>query len=282
LDTSRDGKLKFNEFKSKLKSLGFTTNVNACLRTLFDLIDDAGDESSKRSITAEEMSFLDKWECPDYLWSEPDFDAKEPFLRLVVQRYNGNPLLAWRIALDHDSSMRVSYYEFMEAYKNLVNKSVFLPNLATCVPSLFRAFNKSNTGWISLKDFDQPMYERLAAFTVWAKGAFGKVSLMCKALMDGEDCNRVTFRHFWQAMKEHLGMAKDEAWLLFEGLSMESRRSGTIRPDELFFLDKWDFLIDAEEEVAWENMMKDVETQLKGGSKETIEPLEGVARLNEQ
>lgn len=262
LDSSRDGKLSYSEFSNGLKRLGFTTFVNTCLRTLFDLIDDPGDETSKRCITVEEIAFLDVWECPEYLWSAPDHAAKEKFLESIITRYHKNPLLAWRKALDTDSSMRVSYYEFLKAYR-LMSQNSLLP-ASNSVPELFRALDISNTGWLSLRDFDEPTYHSLIRFSKWATEAFGKVHLLCKNLAGAEDEGKVKFKIFRKVMKEALGLDNDEAWKLFEGLSMESKKSGAIAPDELFFLDRWDYKAEYEEELAWEKMMTDIGKELHG------------------
>jgi len=265
LDTSRDGKLSFAEFSKGLKKLGFTTHINACLRTLFDLIDDAGDESSKRTISATEIAFLDRWDCPEYLWAEADAEAKAQFLKAITSRFHNNPLLAWRKALDTDSSMRVSYYEFLKAYKTMANRHLVPePSSAMSVPALFRALDKSNTGWLSLRDFDETTYHSLITFSTWASESFGKVSLCCKRLAGPEDGDKVNFQFFRRAVKDGLGLEKDQAWKLFEGLSLESKKGGTIKPDELFFLDRWDFKAELEEELAWEKMMNDLSQELQG------------------
>lgn len=280
LDSSRDGKLSYVEFSRGLKRLGFTTHVHACMRTLFDLIDDSGDDSSKRCITAQEIGFMDKWDCPEYLWAEPDVDGKGPFLQAIIKKYHNNPLLAWRKALDTDSSMRVSYYEFIKAYKLLSNKGVFEADVAKCVPGLFRALDKSNTGWLSLRDFDGATYDTLITFATWAKREFGKVHLFCKHVAGPDNAEKVNFKAFKGAMKDGLGLAKDAAWRLFEGLSLESKKEGTIKPDELFFLDRWDFRAELEEELAWEKMMYDIESQMRGETAENAESTEAVTNLS--
>jgi len=262
LDTSRDGKLSFMEFTKGIRRLGFDDHVNTCVRRLFELVDEGGDER-KRSISADEMAFLDKWECPEYLWVEPDFEAKEIFINATIARFHHNPLLAWRKALDKDSSMRVGYEEFKSAIKLMSQKKVFKTDLSKNVSTLFRALDGSNTGWLSLRDFHEPTYQSLITFSTWAKAEFGKVSLCCKAMAGPEDEDQLSFKSFRKVIKPSLGLDNDEAWKLFEGLSLESKKDGTIKPDELFFLDRWHFEAELEEELAWEKMMTDLHKELK-------------------
>jgi len=262
LDTSRDGRLSYREFGEGLEKLGFHNHNSICARTLFDLIDDAGDESSMRKITAEELMFLDMWEIPEHLFAEPDADAAKQFVKLIVARFRNNPLLAWRKALDTDSSMRVSYYEFIKAFKTLSQKGI-LPATKSNVPSLFRALDRCNTGWLSLRDFDEATYDLLIRFSSWAKNEYGKVSLCCKPLAGSEGGDRARFRPFAKAVRHGMALSQDEAWRLFEGLSLESKRDeATIKPDELFFLDKWDPTHEQEEKEAWERMMISGEAQI--------------------
>jgi len=269
LDTQKDGKLTVPEFCKGLKRLGFQTadNTDFTLRTLFELIDDAGDVDSKKSITVKEMAFLDRWECPEYMWCQPDYDAKVPFLKATIERFRNNPLLAWRKALDTDGSMRVSYYEFIKAYKSMSSRKLVPEMSSKHLPALFRALDRCCCGWLSLRDFDEATYNSLVAFSKWATESFGKVSLSCKALAGPEDGDKVKFQFFKKGVKAGLGLNKDEAWRLFEGLSLESKKGGTIKPDELFFLDRWDFKAEIEEEMAWDRMMTDIESQLLGDQK---------------
>jgi hypothetical protein len=208
------------------------------------------------------MTLADNWECPEHLFVAPDVEAAKQFVELVVARYKHNPLLAWRKALDTDSSMRVSYYEFIKAFKTLSQKGILPANIKD-VPALFRALDRCHTGWLSLRDFDEGIYERLIRFSTWAKGEYGKVSLCCKPLAGEDGGDRARFRPFAKAVKRGIHINQDQAWQLFEGLSLESNKSeATIKPDELFFLDKWNPAADQEEEEAWERMMIEGSAQI--------------------
>jgi Ca2+-binding EF-hand superfamily protein len=263
LDTSRDGRLSFREFEQGLTKLGLQGHAKVCVKSLFDLIDDAGDEFSMRKITVDELAFLDRWECPEYMWVEPDFDAKESFLKSVIARYRSNPLLAWRKALDTDSSMRVSYYEFIDAFKKLSQKGIFPNSITRSAPGLFRALDGCKTGWLSLRDFDLGTYEQLKTFTAWTRAEFGKVSQCCKSLSGPDGNGLVHFKPFRRAVQDPLGLSQDEVRNLFEGLSLETKGEGTIKPDELFFLDRWDYDAEREEEEAWLRMVSEVEASLQ-------------------
>merc|ERR1740121_1109086 len=82
------------------------------------------DGASTGSISQTELRFLDVWKPPAYLWEEPDSEAFDRFKQALLVKHNGNPLLAWRRALDKDSSMRVSYEEFLVQCKYLAKHGI--------------------------------------------------------------------------------------------------------------------------------------------------------------
>lgn len=260
-DKSRDGTLTFNEFAQALKTEGFEEQYNINARTLFDLIDDAehGEHQGNRRVSLKEFTFLDRWECPEYLWAEPDEAAATEFRRVLGSRHRRNMLLAWRKTLDQDSSMRVSYHEFTLSCKNLARSGVPLVGGIQNIAALFRAMDENASGWLSLREFDMTAYTLLTAFCDWVKREHGKPSQSIKTL--ASDSESLAWKEFKKAVQDGLGFSKDEALFLFEGLSMESKQ-GTIVPTELVFLDKWDFKAELEEELAWDEMVKMQKRQL--------------------
>jgi len=265
-DKSRDGKLTFPEFAQAIQREGFEENFNINARTLFDLIDDSdpGESKGARTISLQELLFLDAWECPEYLWVDPDEAAAEEFRRILAVRYRQNLLLAWRRILDKDSSMRVCYHEFQNTCKQL-SRSEALAALVQNPSALFRAFDTNASGWLSLREFDMPAYTLLTTYCEWVKKEFGRPSQSIKAL--ASDKQSLNWNEFRKAVHDGIGLSKDEAEYLFEGLSME-KKSGTIIPQELVFLDKWDYKAELEEELAWDEMVQMQKRQI------VVEPVE--------
>ena len=69
----RNGKMSLQEFMRGCQAADFPVELKSSVQSVFDVMDDHHDHhhhhSGGKNITADEMSFLDAWKSPDYLWS---------------------------------------------------------------------------------------------------------------------------------------------------------------------------------------------------------------------
>lgn len=200
--------------------------------------------AGKALITADEMAFLDSWKCPDYLWAPADQGAKRGFQEALISRHGDNYIIAWRKALDKDSSMRVNFPEFTQTCKRLARQGVPHAIPASGISSLYCAFDPCRRGWFTLRDWHERSYTVLVAFRRWAMDEFTKVS-DCFKHWDATGVGLGKFRAFTKT----LDLTCDEKEYLFEGLSLEAEHwseekgryaHGTLTRAQVHFLDTWD------------------------------------------
>lgn len=263
-DTQRDGKLTFQEFSNACNKTGFTaTFPEISIRQVFDLMDDAVDQSSMGRLTENEVKFLDNWDCPEYIFEEVDADLFDRFREILLARYGDNALLAWRKALDKDASMRVSYYEFTATVKKLEKAGHLSAEDTANIPALFRSIDARCDGFISLQEWDLGAHRLLTTFASWAKEKYGKVSNLAKVAMEkdsdekraaGKDTG-VKYADFRRLVQAPLDLEQEEVFQLFCGLSLEGKQ-GRISQSELMFLDHWDYEDEQKEELHWHLMLQ--------------------------
>lgn len=245
LDTEKNGSVSYREFERGCSKERLPPAVKDSLKQIFQLLDNAGNKATKGNITVEEIAFLESWKCPPYLWQEPDHAAKEQFVSELIARHRSNPLLAWRKALDKDGSMKVTYDEFVTNCKEIAQSGVASAAPSTGLPALYCAFDTDRSGWFTFRDWDEPAFRTLAAFSRRVAGEFGRPSGCVKA-WEKEKGAGVGLGAF-NRHTEALGLSAEDRDVLFEGLSLEKvsfdsgAKKGKISHQELVFLDSWEF-----------------------------------------
>lgn len=261
LDHDRSGAISYKEFLDACGRLGLPEEMHDTIVTLFLLLDyDSND--GKGSISAEEMSFLDVWKPPGYLWETPDYDAKDRFQEALVSKHNQNPLMAWRWALDRDASMRVSYEEFVIQCKTLAKKGMSEAAPPEGVTSLYVAFDEDRRGWITLRDWDPDAFENLERFVTFARTECGNLNRFLKAVegVTGDEGEKVALGGgvplgmFRRALKPG-GFPPSKCFSLFEALQAPTKRRGHntsyLFPSDISFLAHWDPDREMKEDSTW-------------------------------
>lgn len=115
LDTDRNGKLDLDEFKECCEKHNFQpkSRVVAIFRTIGYL----GKMDEEGNVLLRSMIFLDHWDVPEYLIAQPDDAGAEWWKQVLLAKYKGNAMAAWRKLLDKDGSMRLNFLDFKTALK---------------------------------------------------------------------------------------------------------------------------------------------------------------------
>jgi len=275
LDRDRSGQVSFNEFSKACPLLGLPDRLQESIATLFLLLDHE-EGRGQQQISYDELCFLDKWKPPGYLWEEPDKAARIKFQEALVARHGGNPLLAWRRALDKDSSMRVSYEEFLVQCKYLTKHGCSEAQPACGPIALYVAIDEDRSGWFNLRDWDQEVFDLLRKFVLWARAEYGTTAKFLQkaekfeADDDASDHgDGVPYSKFNNAVKP-LGIAYAQRVMLFEGLQGVTKRhegkAGRLRPQDVKFLAAWDPDWEVKEDDTWGKLAgKHVTTEAKKG-----------------
>lgn len=263
-DNDHNGKMTMQEFVQGCHAQDFPSELKDSVQALFAVMDD-GRGAGKANVTADEMAFLDAWKCPDYLWVQPDNQARAAFQHALAARHGGNHIIAWRKALDKDKSMRVSFSEFTETSRNLARHGVPEAVPARGVSALFCAVDQCRRGWFTLRDWHEESWNLLARFRQWVLAAYPKEKKVsdCFKDWDTHSSSAITIGTF-KSHVQTLDMTSDEKEYLFEGLSLqveawseEKNRYafGTLTRAELKFLDAWDPETEKQEAVAWDEQL---------------------------
>jgi len=253
LDTDGNGKVTFDEFSRACSSHGLPARLQESMKTLFLLVDDPNDYSSRGVITEDEIMFLDAWQCPVYLREKPDVAGRMHFQHALLERYGGNPLAAWRTELDKDLSMRVNFSEFTTACHHLARLGMKEANPSKGVPALYCAFDKNRQGWFALSDWDEPSHTALGSFVKHAKAKFGKVSECIRKNEEhaGEGVDLPTFRRGIKGA----GLHSDDVVIVFDGLLPHRRghhkEDSRLHVQDVLFLDKWRAEDDGKNDESW-------------------------------
>eukprot|EP00746_Dinoflagellata_sp_MGD_P086916 gnl/MRDRNA2_/MRDRNA2_34456_c0_seq1.p1 gnl/MRDRNA2_/MRDRNA2_34456_c0~~gnl/MRDRNA2_/MRDRNA2_34456_c0_seq1.p1 ORF type:complete len:683 (+),score=136.82 gnl/MRDRNA2_/MRDRNA2_34456_c0_seq1:116-2164(+) len=296
VDHNRTGKVSLKAFLHYCKTHGL--EEEGPVWTLFKMCGDRGltvrqpnlsRSGQDQTIVLSSLSFLDRWECPEYLWISADNDGLSHWRGKLMAKYKGNGIIAWRRELDKDESMRVNWLEFKTACKNSKDD--------VNVPGVWRALDNNLSGWLSLREFDPAGAELLRKFKMYAQTKFGSCQRFIES-MDSKGSSEISRNAFRAALKkagifnfkveeaalaaqdeksegggknvsqvkarysmkkEHrrlsaLEVEDEDIDALFSGLDVDG--SGLIRAHEVRFLDRWDVARELAEEAVWEKLMK--------------------------
>jgi len=147
------------------------------------------------------------------------------FKRFLRRRY-GHFVRAWRRVLSPDGSMVLQ--------KNDLFKAVASIGWLGDVRLLWQAFDKDDSGTVSIEELDVHGAEILAHFHKFVKDQFGSASSAFRQL-DKFNTRKLRQPEFAAAVKSH-GF-RHPAKSLFHGLDLQGNR--TIVEEDLLFLDRW-------------------------------------------
>jgi hypothetical protein len=240
MDHKRIGRLSKDDVVLSLGKLNFE---GICKEELFDLLDREG----LGFVVPRDLKFLKKWQPVAYLFVQPS----EELMRNIKEGFqvaHGSLWRTWRLALDADCTMRVSWGEFLTACKKLwrafaaksVALPVTLPTTEEHIAAAWRAMDFDCSGWIPLKMFDPAAYKGLKNFKSWAQNTYGSCVEAIRAL-DVKNDGKLSI---WELRKSDTrpGAYPGDVDRLFEYLDWDKQRS--IGENEVKFLDDWD--------IAWE------------------------------
>lgn len=221
-------KLLNGPFAKVIKDIGYTPIAQPSVRsTILSSLDYFGCGFVSRA----DLEWLDLWEPPDWICSEPDLDAWAEIRKMIMSRYD-HPLAAWRGLLDRDDSNSVSWREFKDACRRVGYRG----NLG----GAWRALDDDLSGAITLQEFDEPSFSILESFKKWGEDNFGSVELLFKSI-DADGSGSVTLPELRRACKA--GKWRGDVHTLFNCLDVDGRRAGgkrSISIEELLFLDSWE------------------------------------------
>jgi len=218
IDRHKAKRLKMNDFIDGCKHAGFQQN----LRSLFQWLD----WQNKKYLTSDDLACLDSWRPSAWLTAEPNPEAAKDF-KAAVQKKCKHMVKAWRALLDRDNSNRVNWHEFEDAAKRL--------HWRWDVPGAWLAFDEDQSGYITLREFDEPAHDALVSFKKWADSEFGSVTSAFWVL-DADQSMELTYREFRRATRD-FGYSGDPQ-VLFGSLDCDD--TGRLSMDEVAFLDTWD------------------------------------------
>lgn len=199
VDVNRTGKVTFKAFHHYCKTRGleeekpvhtiFKMCGNQSVNKIHRNVQRSGEE---QTITLSSLTFLDRWECPEYLWIAPDEEGLNLWRGKLMSKYKGNGIIAWRKVLDADESMRVNWLEFKTACKHFKEE--------IDVPGVWRALDGNLSGWLSLREFDPQGYELLAKFKNFAQSKFGTCQNLIQS-MDTKGAGEISRAAFKATLK---------------------------------------------------------------------------------
>mmetsp|Transcript_40433 Transcript_40433/g.106704 ORF Transcript_40433/g.106704 Transcript_40433/m.106704 type:complete len:565 (+) Transcript_40433:3-1697(+) len=254
MDRDGDGYVSFSEFSAFCKRHGYPSHLERSFEILYQVIAAQGASSEENRLTERELGYIDAWDPPRFLFVRPDHQAKMRFKSIVLSRYRRNPILAWRHALNKDSSMRVSYEDFLAQCAALASRGILDPEESVeTLTAVYCSLDSKRCGWFGLEDWDTFGYRLLCDFTIWAKAEFGSV------------------RHFVRNFEEEgLGMSLDDFRLNTKSLGLEQEETaalhealrsdaGSVKTDRVFqwdvkFLDEWDPEKEKRDTIVWESI----------------------------
>jgi len=146
--------------------------------------------------------------------------------RQFLKRKYGHYVRAWRTALSPDGSMVLQKNHLFKACSNI--------GWQGDVRLLYQAFDKDDSGYISIEELDAKSAELLAHFHVFVEEKFGSASEAFRAI-DKFKTKKVRQPEFVNAVRS-FGFTYP-AKLLFHGLDLGGTKS--IVEEDLLFLDKW-------------------------------------------
>jgi len=194
----------------------------------FDYAFDLLDFERKGSIMLRNLKFLEEWQVnTEWLLEQPCQEAVKELKDLLLYRYR-QPVKAWVKLLDRSHSGKVTWSDFKVALEYI--------NFKGNVAAAWLALDDDNSGWLTLKEFDEKAAEALALFRCWCDAEFGGVVLALIAL-DSDRSGTLSYKEFRKGLKEHNFRGSDIQHL-FHSLDVEGK--GQLSADDLFFLDEWE------------------------------------------
>lgn len=235
VDDNHSNRVQKNEFVASMQNLAYEGNA----KILFDLLA----RSAFGCLTVENLKFLEQWNPPPYLFSQPDERGLRA-LKDVLLDQHPNLLRAWLRVLDADKTMRVSWEEWQRACVKIARTAPAgqsgLPKTEGQRAAAWRALDEDCSGWISLREFDPESFSALAAVKRWVDREHG--GLVAKALREaarrGASEEQGIKSALKSILKKDVKMTKSELRLLFEGLDCKDEK--VVSEGDLKFLERWD------------------------------------------
>lgn len=218
LDRKNAKRLKAEEFAAELRRIGFARGKYI----YYSVISEPG----ARYLKEEDLRFLDRWKPPLWLLSKPNQRAAEEFKKKLLGRFPGDHVLrGWRTVLDTDNSNQVSWPEFERGCKSI--------GYTGDVGGAWRYFDDDMSGFITLKELDEPAHNHLVSFRRWAIAEFGSVKEAFD-ILDADGSGDLSQREFRRGVRDwNYGGNADG---LFDALKNEKKH---LVVKDAFFLDQW-------------------------------------------
>jgi len=209
----------------------------------FDLLDKDGDGS----VVKTELALLEQWDFPEWLTARPDAKAAETCKQKLIDRCQGNALLAWR-NLDRSGSMRVAWHDFRLACRKLLSSDD-----CQTLASAWRSLDDDLSGWLSLREFDKATYDQLTKFVSWIDATFGgMLGAFPKLGIGGTRSLPQISLAEWRHVCKASGLGDSTTVKIFQGLDIDC--GGYVTMNEIRFLNSWKVLNELKEEEAWASL----------------------------
>jgi len=228
-------KLLMDNLTAVLKAVGWKSdNSSSAGSSLGTMLDYYG----CGFVSREDLEWLDRWQPPGWLCSEPDPKAWQELRVLMLKAYD-LPLRAWRKLLDTDDTNQVCWSEFERACRKLGFKGN--------VGGAWRHLDADNSGTISMREYDQESADLLSSFKEWAEYQFASVELAFKAI-DADGSGSITLSELKRACRRFKWQGNVK--LLFHCLDTDNdSERRTLQYKELEFLDAWEGDYSASEQM---------------------------------
>mmetsp|Transcript_32897 Transcript_32897/g.71787 ORF Transcript_32897/g.71787 Transcript_32897/m.71787 type:complete len:684 (-) Transcript_32897:87-2138(-) len=174
-------------------------------------------EQAKRKALQENQRRVHDWKVAHVLMMD---------FRSFLKRKYGHFLRAWRCALSPDGLMTLHKNDLFKAVSNI--------GWLGDVRLLWTAFDKDDSGYISLEELDPRGAEILAHFRLFVEEKFGSASIAFRAL-DKFNIKKLRQPEFVGGLKGH-GF-QHPAKKLFFGLDTHGNKA--IVEEDILFLDRW-------------------------------------------
>lgn len=234
INKRRTSKWNLDDFINAILNSGWQglhTTPPCSMKQAAAMVHEAADDTGTRSIIAQDVAFLDKWEPTPWLCEEPDYEGKNQLILVLQNRYK-NLIVAWRRLFDRNNKNKITFKEFQHAcgYMQIKNP-----------PGIWRALDTDHCGFISLKSIDPASAQVLLDFKEWAEDTFGSIQFAFRVL-DATHSNAVSLPVFKRMLSE-FGLQVD-ARILFQSLKPDvggkQQRDARLRLDDMKHLQTWE------------------------------------------
>eukprot|EP00930_Biecheleria_cincta_P086122 TRINITY_DN7548_c0_g2_i1.p1 TRINITY_DN7548_c0_g2~~TRINITY_DN7548_c0_g2_i1.p1 ORF type:complete len:749 (+),score=159.04 TRINITY_DN7548_c0_g2_i1:170-2416(+) len=185
---------------------------------------DQEQKRQKRKEAAKKRALIEKVRRKDNNWKLAEATMKD-FKQFLKHKY-GNYVRAWRSALSPEGSMVLQRAVLFKACANL--------GWQGDVRLLYKAFDKDDSGYISIEELDAHAAELLAHFHEFIGKHFGSASAAFKGL-DTFNQKKIKQPEFCAALKSFGFQYSAKA--IFQGLDYEGKKA--LNEEDLLFLDRW-------------------------------------------